>query len=952
MRAHEVASSAVNATFIASDPARFGGVGLWPAEALIDADGNAIEGSDFLTVRPVDRFVKDGETMLLETVDMAIVPLVDFALLAADLTVEDNASPSLAALASASRHALNLLSRAAVAPGLSPSGLDAWSIGALSDTDRSHLQAIAAAAPPEAWAVRGARSAPHSVLGLVNAIADAWPRTPAAPLAAGHQAFAASSPVIVDAATAVNRFDLTPDRRPPLLVFRLVSPPPGSSDQPFLGALGLQSRSSTQRVLDLDALWRAPQSLRQRFESIEMSLLVTLRRGARVWPPLERLLAQSRPDRISLTDDEVDELLGDVGRDLSAAGLTVIIPNELGRQINFTAIARTGPAPMGRTARFDLSSVIELDWRAAIAGQQLTEAELIELAESKRSLVRFRGEWVRIDERAVQRLREPRTIGVSTALAAALGAEVEVDGGMPMVVEGPLAALADRLRTVEAGQSLDAPDALVGELRPYQERGLGWLDLMADLGLGGVLGDDMGLGKTIQIIALHLHRRTETTGPMLVVCPASVVGNWEREIKRFAPGIPVHRYHGNRRRLPPVADTSGVVLTTYGVARRDAERLGTVDWDLVIADEAQAIKNPYSRTARAMRRLPANARFALTGTPVQNQLTDLWAILDWSTPGLLGPLERFRREFVAPIERAGDSDVSEHLNRLVRPFLLRRTKADPTIVPDLPPKTETNEIVPLTTEQAALYQAVVTDVMAEIAAAEGIERKGLVLRLITRLKQVCNHPEHFLQEGGEIPGRSGKLTAVAELLETIKGEGDAALLFTQYVAMAELLVPFFESIGLRTLFLHGGLSLTERERLVEQFQAGEADVFLLSLRAGGTGLNLTKATHVIHYDRWWNPAVEDQASDRAWRIGQDRPVQIHRMICEGTIEDRIAALLDEKRHLADAVVGSGEGWISDLTDDDLSALVALSDPDDIEDDADDSSDFSEFDGPLMEASHE
>ncbi len=928
MRARELAESRVNATFIASDPPRFGSVGLWPLESLA-----GLSGVDQFPVRAIDRFSRSDGSVSLETVDMAMVPLVDFAVIATEL--DATGSASLQALGSAARHALHLVARASVAPSLSSTGLDAWSVGPLTDADRHHLRSIAAAAPPEAWAVRGTHSAASSILSFVHAIADAWPRTPAAPLAAGHQAFAASNPVVVDANTAVSRFDLTPERRPPLLVFRLVPPPPGSADEPFLGALGLQSRSGAHRILDLEALWRAPQALRQRFESTEMSLLVTLRRGARVWPPLERLLAQSRPDRIVLSDDEVDQLLAEAGRELSAAGLTVIVPSDLGRRIDFTAIARSAPAPLGRTARFDLSSVIELDWRAAIAGQALTEAELSELAESKRSLVRFRGEWVRIDDGAVQRLREPRTIGVSTALAAALGADVEVDGGVPMVVEGPLAALADRLRTVETGQELEPPGGLTGELRPYQRRGLGWLALMADLGLGGVLGDDMGLGKTIQVIALHLHRRLESAGPMLVVCPASVVGNWEREIHRFAPGLRVHRYHGNRRRLPEVAGTSAVILTTYGVARRDAERLSHVAWDLVIADEAQAIKNPYSRTARAMRRIPANARFALTGTPVQNQLTDLWAIVDWSTPGLLGPLERFRRDFVAPIERGGDNDVSEHLNRLIRPFLLRRTKADPAIVPDLPPKTETNEIVPLTTEQAALYQAVVTEVMAEIAAAEGIERKGLVLRLITRLKQVCNHPEHLLQEDGDMPGRSGKLTAVTEILETIRDEGDASLVFTQYVVMAQLLIPYFEQLGLRTLFLHGGLSLPERERMVESFQNGEADVFLLSLRAGGTGLNLTRATHVIHYDRWWNPAVEDQASDRAWRIGQDRPVQIHRMICEGTIEDRIASLLDEKRHLADAVVGSGEGWISDLTDDDLSALVALSDPDDPDEMTDD-----------------
>jgi SNF2 family DNA or RNA helicase len=415
-----------------------------------------------------------------------------------------------------------------------------------------------------------------------------------------------------------------------------------------------------------------------------------------------------------------------------------------------------------------------------------------------------------------------------------------------------------------------------------------------------------------------------------------VVGNWEREVHRFAPSLDVRRHHGQDRQLGEVGD-GDVVLTTYGVARHDAGELAEINWGLVIADEAQAIKNPHSRTARALRRISAGARFALTGTPVQNHLIDLWAILDWTTPGLLGSLERFRRDLAAPVERGDDPEAASQLGRLLRPFVLRRTKADPRILPDLPPKTETDEIVPLTTEQAALYQAVVTEVMAEIASAEGIERKGLVLRLITRLKQVCNHPEHLLADGGPLGGRSGKLDATMGLLETIVGEGQRALLFTQYVAMGDLLVDHLAANGMTTHFLHGGLSLPRRQQMVDEFQAGDVDVFILSLRAGGTGLNLTKATHVIHYDRWWNPAVEDQASDRAWRIGQDQPVQIHRMICEGTIEDRIASLLNDKRLLADAVIGAGEGWISDLSDADLADLVALSDVDraDVDTDTDD-----------------
>ncbi len=436
----------------------------------------------------------------------------------------------------------------------------------------------------------------------------------------------------------------------------------------------------------------------------------------------------------------------------------------------------------------------------------------------------------------------------------------------------------------------------------------------------------MGLGKTVQILGLHVHRQTSRPSPTLVICPTSVVGNWERETNRFAPGTPVVRYHGTRRSLDDVGPNT-ILLTSYGIARRDAARLAKISWGLVVADEAQNIKNPTSRTARAMRTIPADTRFALTGTPVQNQLSDLWALLDWTTPGLLGPLDRFRRDLAGPIERDGDPETTQTLSRLLRPFLLRRRKSDPDIAPDLPPKTETDEVVPLTAEQATLYQAVVDEVMAEIALATGIERRGLVLRLVTRLKQVCNHPVHLLGENDDLDGklanRSGKLTATADLLQVITEEGEAALVFTQYVTMGRLLEKQFKADGYRTLFLHGGLGVRQREAMVESFQAGEADVFVVSLKAGGTGLNLTAATHVIHYDRWWNPAVEDQASDRAWRIGQDRPVQIHRLICEGTIEDRIAALLRDKRAVADAVVGAGEGWISELTDADLADLVAL-----------------------------
>jgi SNF2 family DNA or RNA helicase len=449
-----------------------------------------------------------------------------------------------------------------------------------------------------------------------------------------------------------------------------------------------------------------------------------------------------------------------------------------------------------------------------------------------------------------------------------------------------------------------------------------WLAAMCDIGFGGCLADDMGLGKTIQVIALHLHRRAAGAGPTLVVCPASLLGTWEREVRRFAPDVPVRRYHGGGRHLSEIA-ADEIVLVTYGVVLRDSADLGDVGWGLVVADEAQHAKNPLTRTARELRAVPAPARIALTGTPVENRLSELWSILDWTTPGLLGHLETFTRRVAVPVERYKDAEATSRFAALVRPFLLRRRKADPGIAPELPPKTETDRIVPLTAEQITLYEAVVRETMEAIALADGIERAGLVFKLLTALKQICNHPAQYLKQNAPLGGRSGKLAAFDELLDVILAGGESMLVFTQYTQMATLLQQHLDARGIRSLFLHGGVPVRRREELVDEFQAGRAPVFLLSLKAGGTGLNLTRATHVLHYDRWWNPAVEDQATDRAYRIGQSRPVQVHRLIAEGTLEDKIAALIEKKRELADAVVGSGEGWIAELSDDELTELVSL-----------------------------
>jgi SNF2 family DNA or RNA helicase len=401
------------------------------------------------------------------------------------------------------------------------------------------------------------------------------------------------------------------------------------------------------------------------------------------------------------------------------------------------------------------------------------------------------------------------------------------------------------------------------------------------------------------------------------------MGNWQREIEKFAPGTPVRRFHGASRSLECLGDGE-FVLTTYGTMRLDAARLAEAGWSMVVADEAQHVKNPYSATAKQLRTIGARARVALTGTPVENNLSELWAILDWTTPGLLGRLGTFRTRYAQAVEGGSDPAAADRLAALVRPFLLRRRKSDPGIAPELPPKTETDRAVSLTGEQTGLYEAVVRETLAEISGADGFARRGLVMKLLTALKQICNHPAQYLkEERPRIADRSGKLELLDELLDTILAEDASVLVFTQYVQMARLLEQHLAARGVRTQFLHGGTPVAEREAMVDRFQAGEAPVFLLSLKAAGTGLNLTRAGHVVHFDRWWNPAVEAQATDRAYRIGQTQPVQVHRLIAEGTIEDRIADMLARKKSLADAVLGSGESALTELTDAELADLVEL-----------------------------
>jgi hypothetical protein len=909
----------VEATLVAVDPPRRSWLGLWRADGVVERADAELE-----LVVPAGSRVRRRRTPVRR---LPIGEAVD-ALVARP--AGEPASASIRAWTVAARLAVGLVARGRLLPAMTGDGLDVWRLGPLDPADVELRRQLIDALPPAAhalWLPGGSplrmTSPAAAVAGFSDAVADVLPRTAAAAVAAGHRAFAATDGCVDVGASAgawLESVALGAGGEAGTAL-RLVPPP--AEDGAFTAVLQLQSRRDPSLVVDAADLWTAPDVVASRFdEHAETTVLLALRRGARAWPPLGRLLHEARPAELGLDDDEVGELLGPVADDLAGAGIQVLWPAEVLAPLELRPHVAT-PAPAAVTsAGFTLDSLVELRWRATVGGEDLTEAELALLAEAKRPLVRLRGRWVRADPARLARLRDRRPIGAGAALAAALGGTLSVGEAVEAEVTGALADLAGRLRALDGGRRPDPPPGLEAVLRPYQERGLAWLAEMAELGLGGVLADDMGLGKTVQLLALHLARR-ERGGPTLVVCPASLIGNWQREAARFAPSVPVRRFHGAGRTLDDLSGAE-LVLATYGVVRRDTAPLAGVRWGLVAADEAQAVKNPLSRTAKALRTIPADARFALTGTPVENRLSDLWAVLDWTTPGLLGPLERFRREVAVRVERDRDPDATRTFSALVRPFLLRRRKSDPTIAPELPPKTETDRFVPLSAEQATLYRAVAEETLERVAGAEGIERRGLVLNLLTALKQICNHPAQYLGQRGPLPGRSGKLDAATELLDVIAEEGEAALVFTQYVAMGRLLERHLGERGRRVLFLHGGVAVNVRQELVDRFQGGGADAFVISLKAGGTGLNLTRATHVVHYDRWWNPAVEDQASDRAWRIGQDRPVQVHRLITEDTMEERVAAVLATKREVADAVVGAGEGWISELGDEELADLVRLS----------------------------
>ncbi|HET9140131.1 DEAD/DEAH box helicase [Actinophytocola sp.] len=846
--------------------------------------------------------------------------------------------------------AADFVRRRRVLPALAeePGGLAARWIPAPAATDRDRLRALAKAAPPVLRAEGGRDALAEALTALTDGVvrgvlgpitlgrdgpADAW----LAALTGPDAVVAAPGPALAELREALEVWhgsaaEASEEVR---VCFRL-GEPDGDTDAWRLEFL-VQDVAEPSLVVGAAEIWRSATAMTlfdRHVERPREALLAELGRASRLWPELDDALRCAQPVDLVLDTVAAHRFLRSGAPLLAQAGFGVLLPASwqpggVGLRLSGSSPGTPGVVQTRSAVGFD--ALVDYRWEVALGEHVLTGAELEELARAKAPLVRLRGQWVEVDHLRLRKAlafvtrRAGETLSVADLLRISAGVQ-QPPVDLPVVGVDTTGWVGDLLsgQLDRRLEPLAEPAGLTATLRPYQRRGLSWLAFLDGLCLGGVLADDMGLGKTVQTLALLLHDRS---GPTLLVCPMSVVGNWQREAARFAPGLSVRVHHGaERSRDRQPLDDADLVITTYAVATRDAGLLSRINWRRVVLDEAQNIKNSATRQSIAVRGLPARQRIALTGTPVENRLAELWSIVDFVNPGLLGPLSAFRERFAVPIERHGDEEAARRLRTITQPFLLRRVKTDPAIIGDLPDKIEMKVLCNLTAEQASLYQAVVDDMLTKIENSEGIERRGLVLATMTKLKQVCNHPAHLLKDGTRVSGRSGKLARLEEILEEVLAEGDKALCFTQFAEFGGMLERHLTNrFGREVLYLHGGTPKRRRDAMVAAFEAPDGPpIFLLSLKAGGTGLNLTAANHVIHVDRWWNPAVEDQATDRAFRIGQRKNVQVRKFVSVGTLEERIDEMIEQKKALSRMTVGAGENWLTELSVDELREVIALS----------------------------
>jgi SNF2 family DNA or RNA helicase len=742
--------------------------------------------------------------------------------------------------------------------------------------------------------------------------------------------------------------------------------PPTVGSQDWILEYFLQSVHDPDFLVSAKVVWNNPVDrldyMGRTIDAPQETLLAGLGLASRLYVLLEPSLQSAQPQFCPLTPLQVYEFIQSMAWRLQDSGFGVVLPPSLSNQAGWAnrlgLQVRAETPKLGKNQRLGLQSLLNFKWELTIGGQRLSKAEFDRLVALNTPLVEINGEWVELrpqDIRAAQSFFESRkdlSLSLEDALRISTG-DTQMIEKLPVLgfeASGPLEELINTLTTGNQSVSeIAVPRGFAGELRPYQLRGASWLAFLEQWGLGACLADDMGLGKTVQFIALmlHLQEQQALTHPTLLVCPTSVLGNWEREVKRFGSSLKTIVHHGDKRpqgkSFVKAVQERHLVITSYSLLHRDLKALQNVTWQGVVLDEAQNIKNAEAKQSQAVRQLDAQFRIALTGTPVENRLSELWSIMDFLNPGYLGPKNFFQRRFAVPIERYGDTDSLKTLRSLVQPFILRRLKTDRSIIQDLPEKQEMTVFCGLTAEQASLYQKLVDQSLVDIESAEGIQRHGMILALLTRLKQVCNHPQlckadvatRSSTESGSpsssalnsaFSQQSGKLQRLEEMLEEVISEGDRALIFTQFAEWGKLLQPYLiHRLGREVIFLYGNTSKAQREEMIDRFQNDPQGprIFILSLKAGGVGLNLTRANHVFHFDRWWNPAVENQATDRVFRIGQTRNVQVHKFVCTGTLEEKIHELIESKKALSEQVVGTGENWLTELDTDALRNLLLL-----------------------------
>lgn len=670
----------------------------------------------------------------------------------------------------------------------------------------------------------------------------------------------------------------------------------------------------------------------KKFSQIRLGVLRNLAMLGDYFPQINFLLSSKGKKQLFFDSDEFVDILFKILPTIRLFGIKVLLPKALRKlmrpkpsiKINLEKEeSESGEA--GGKSLLNLGAMLNFDWQVALGNKLIGQDEFSKMVDQFSGIVKINEDYVFFDENEIQalleRLKNPPDLKPNVLFQTALkeeynGAKIGFDKKVKELMESLL-----------EGEDVDVPKGLQATLRPYQLNGYEWMYKNYRLGLGSVIADDMGLGKTLQVITILLKLKEDgrlEKQKALVIVPTTLLTNWENEIRKFAPDLKAHIYHGANRKIEPLQEAD-ILLTTYGVARTETTRLQKYKWTLLAIDEAQNIKNPSTAQTKAIKKIKAEVKIAMSGTPVENRLSEYWSIFDFTNKGYLGSLANFKTDFAKPIEIDRDQNQLDVFKKITEPFIMRRLKSDKSVIKELPEKIEKDQYCKLTPQQTAIYQNVLETTMQAVETAEGVARKGIVLKLITSLKQVCNHPKQFLKKGDADPALSGKTQLLFDLMKLILEKGEKTLIFTQYQEMGNMLKEILEKeFGLEISFLHGGVSRKKRDGMVEDFQNNRTTrVLILSLKAGGTGLNLTQANNVIHYDLWWNPAVEAQATDRAYRIGQKKNVMVHRFITQGTFEEKINQLLMTKKELAELTVSTGEKWIGEYSNDELREMVSL-----------------------------